>query len=165
VAHIREFTGQGYRIRLDLSEQVVGIDTPEEENGFAEFARRLGPDVEGSSLLPTLPRHCASGFVSAAALALKAKQFDDGLYAATELAAQNGAGRYPGKAFVLTTLVRNLAGTATAKDAGVLAVLCGACQLGGLKVAVPPFAAAEVREAVAAFVGDELRSKPISFYT
>ena len=36
-------------------------------------------------------------FTSAAALALKAKQFDDGLYACVELAADAGLDRFPGR--------------------------------------------------------------------
>jgi hypothetical protein len=155
--HIREYSDQGYRIQLDLSRQVLGLDIPEQE--------RWSP--QESPLFPTLPRPwpAAGGIASAAALALKAKQFDDGLYAATELAAQNGAGRYPGKVSLLTALVRSLAEAASANTADVLGVLCGACELGGLNVAVPQSATAGVKETVAAFLQDELRSKPIGFYT
>ena len=96
---------------------------------------------------------------------MKAKQFDDGLYAATELAAQNGAGRYPGKVFLLRTLARNLAEETPANATELLAVLCGACELGGLKVAVPRSLEAEVKETVANFLRNELRSRPIGFYT
>jgi hypothetical protein len=152
--HLKEFTNQGYRIQLDLSRQVLGLDIPEEKWS-----------AEESPLRPTLPRRWPAGFVSAAALAMKAKQFDDGLYAATELAAQNGAGRYPGKMFLLKTLARSL-GEATSADATeALAVLFGACGLGGLNTAVPQSTEAAVEETVAAFLRDELRSKPIGFYT
>jgi hypothetical protein len=152
MTHIREFTDQNHRIQLDLSQQVLGLDIPE---WLAEEDR----------LLPTLPKRRFAGFVSAAALAMKAKQFDDGLYAATELAAQNGAGRYPGKVLLLRTLASNLAEETPANAAELLAVLCGACELGGLKVAVPRSLEAEVKETVADFLRNELRSKPIGFYT
>jgi hypothetical protein len=150
--HIREFTDQNYRIQLDLSQQVLGLDIPEWS-------------AQESSLLPTLPRRWSAAFVSAAALAMKAKQFDDGLYAATELAAQNGASHYPGKVFLLRTLARNLTEEPPANGTELLAVLCGACELGGLKVAVPESLEAAVKETVADFLQNELRSKPIGFYT
>jgi hypothetical protein len=153
--HIREFTDDGYDIQLDVSQQVLGLDIPEE----ARWSNEERP------LLPTLPRRFPSGFVSAAALALKAKQFDDGLYAAAELAAQNGAGCFPGKVLWLTTLARNLAEAASPHTTEVLAILCGACELAGRSIAVPQSAAAAVQETVAAFLMDELRSKPIGFYT
>ena len=48
----------------------------------------------------------SGAFVSASVLAQKAKQFDDGLYAAVDLAAQSGAGKFPGKAEMLGRLAR-----------------------------------------------------------
>ena len=56
---------------------------------------------------PTLA--ATGGFVSASVLAQKAKQFDDGLYAAVEEAAQNGAGRFAGESgCLLARLARAL---------------------------------------------------------
>jgi hypothetical protein len=54
--HLREVTDQGYRIQLDLSHQVLGLDLPEEESWSAQE----------DMLFPTLPRHGPTGFVSAA---------------------------------------------------------------------------------------------------
>jgi hypothetical protein len=103
--------------------------------------------------------------VSAATLLLKAKQFDDGLYAAVELAAQRGAGRFAGKA----TLLRSLAATLTTglPDTGVDAATAihAACQLGGVPVAVPEPIVEAVRTAKSAFLGDKPLSQPLSFYT
>jgi hypothetical protein len=150
--HIREFAEENYRVQLDLSQQVLGLEIP-------EWPARQ------DSLHPTLRGLGSAAFVSAAALAMKAKQFDDGLYAATELAAQNGAGHYPGKVFLLRTLARNLAEEPPANATELLAALCGACELGGLKVSVPESLEAVVKEMVADFLRSELRSKPIGFYT
>jgi len=147
-------TAGSYRIELDLSQQVLGLDIPKEMPWSAGEER----------LSPTIERMGSGGFVSAAALALKAKQFDDGLYATVELAAQNGAGRYPGKVGMLTTLARWLADTSVS-DGNALGVVFGACELGGLKTEVPAHAVTTVREVVESFLRDELRSKPISFYT
>src|SRR6516162_3297341 len=140
---------RGWRVRLDLSEQVLSLDVPE-----WDWARR------DDRLSPTMPYGDNDQLVSAAALLMKAKQFDDGLYAAVELAAQAGAGRFPGKASLLAALAAALP---DAPDAA--ARVFGACHLGGVP-ARPP---ADLQEAVAAvvndFLGDDLRSKPLGFYT
>ena len=86
------FDVQGFHVRVDLSGQVIGVDVPD-DRGFA-----------GETAVPAKKRRCfprfaaTGGFVSASVLAQKAKQFDDGLYAAVEDAAQNGAGSFAGKA-------------------------------------------------------------------
>src|SRR5262249_28107723 len=119
---------------------------PRESKGFEEIP-----------LSPTLPISPA-GFVSAGALLLKAKQFDDGLYAAAEMAAQQGAGGFAGKTAVLPAV-------AAVADPSTAPLLYAACALGGLNAAPP----GDLQEAVAAvrtrFLDDELRSKPLGFYT
>jgi hypothetical protein len=52
------------------------------------------------------------GLVSGSMLAQKAKQFDDGLYAAVELAAQQGAGPFAGKAAMLRAVAGRVASDA-----------------------------------------------------
>ena len=76
-------------------------------------------------------------------LAVKAKLFDDGLYAAAELVSQ------PSKAALLSALAR-LSPTVTA-----------AARLGGIAVDETP----EARDLAAAFLDDERASKPLGFYT
>src|SRR5438477_255912 len=70
---VREVRAGGWCVRLDLSPQVLRLEIP-------EFIIGRGPWEDGEPLLPTPP--LADGPVSAATLLLKAKQFDDGLYAA-----------------------------------------------------------------------------------
>jgi hypothetical protein len=93
-------------------------------------------------LQPTAPVSWHSPFVSASLLIQKAKQFDDGLHAAVEIAAQRGAGRFAGKRALLA-----------------------AARLGGFD---PP-TAARLEPAIAAatdgFLADETISKPLGFYT
>ena len=101
----REFDVQGFHVRVDLAPQVIGVDVPEDRG----YSRSDHAGREEAALSPTLA--ATGGFVSASVLAQKAKQFDDGLYAAVELAAQNGAGKYAGKA--------GLAGEPGARDGGV----------------------------------------------
>ena len=93
------------------------------------------------------------------------KQFDDGLYAAVDLAAQRGAGRYPGKTDLLTRLARALAPGAAARSGNADTVILAACRLGGVPAAVPKGMEGAVESALGTFRGDALRSKPIAFYT
>src|SRR3712207_4605764 len=100
----REVHADGWCVRLDLARQVLRLEVPEP---VADWHRgRKKP--AGTPLLPVLP-HAKGGPVSAATLLLKAKQLDDGLYAAVELAAQRGSGRFTGKATLLRSVAATLA--------------------------------------------------------
>ena len=157
-APVREFDVEGFHVRVDLSGQVIGINVPE-DRGFARDhnARQEAP------VLPTVP---ATGrFVSASVLAQKAKQFDDGLYAAVEEAAQDGAGSFAGKAAMLRQVARAVVGAGTEGLGDSSTVLFAACKLGDVQVDAPREISATVQSAVNEFLADELRSKPIGFYT
>ena len=154
----REFDAQGFHVRADLSGQVIGVDVPVDRG----FARDRNSREEGP-VSPTLSS--SAGFVSASVLAQKAKQFDDGLYAAVELAAQNGAGSFAGKTSMLRTLARAFSRGPVDRVGNADLVLLAACKLGGMPVDIPPPFEPAVRSAVSEFLGDELRSKPIGFYT
>jgi hypothetical protein len=158
VSVIREVQQQGYRVRLDLSRQVLRISAPE----AVRYEGRPGTVEE--TLHPSLQGLLGDGFVPTALLVQKAKQFDDGLYAAVDLAAQKGTSNYSGKAVLLRELTQQLAARGTASES-TLTLLLGAARLGGVVVDVPPSLLAKVNSRVAEFVSDELRSKPIAFYT
>ena len=98
-------------------------------------------------------------FVSAALLAQKAKQFDDGLYAAVELAVQSGAGRFPAKRALIQ------AALASIEDAGAAEILYSAARLGGADIEPPDALAAAVESRTESFLADPLGSKPLGFYT
>jgi hypothetical protein len=153
-------------IGLDRTYQVLELDIEESE------PRWLHGDWGGQdvAVIPTLsdlqnepsdtPR-----IVSAAMMLQKAKQFDDGLYAAVELAAQAGAGSFPGKAAMLREVLDALArGTPRLGDLAA-ARLFAAAQLGGLEPAVPDLLERAVQDELDGFEANEERSKPISFYT
>jgi hypothetical protein len=148
---VREVQSEGYRIRLDLSDQVLSLSLPE---NTSRASNRLEKTV-ASALGP--------GFVPASALMQKAKQFDDGLYAAVELAAQAGAGSFAGKAALLQGLIREL--TEAQVAGGELATLVAASRLGGLDLHASTQLEPVVANRTAAFMGDELKSKPLGFYT
>jgi hypothetical protein len=104
----------------------------------------------------------SNDFASAAMLIQKAKQFDDGLYAAVELAMQDGLGPVTGKRVWLpnfaTQVEANLGGEP-------LAVLYAAAQLGGSQPSLPELLRKQVAAVRSEFLADEKRSKPLGFYS
>lgn len=131
-----------------------------QESGWVQIAS-LKP-------LPGEPRaykhvqNAGGSFLSAAMLIQKAKQFDDGLYAAADLAAQSGQGDMPSKAQLLREWPAKIDAAAGGKG---LTVLLAAGQLGGNGDAVPAAQKKAVADLLAAFSRDEKRSKPLGFYT
>ena len=106
-----------HRFEIDLSPQVLWIEA-KPESSLEQVPRTKLVGIK-------------NGFVSAAALFQKAKQFDDGLYAAVELAAQNGAGRFSGKAQLLKRVIEAFG----ARTAGA-ELLLAAAHLSGLDVPI-----------------------------
>jgi len=130
--------GSGFGVELDLSSQVLWLSLPPQRAGENDD-EPLAPCAEPA----------ASGFTSASALFVKARLFDEGLYAAVELAAQQGAGTFAGKASLLAALV------------GEAPQIAAAASLGGLQVAVD----SDARRVRDAFLARSLAAKPIGFYT
>jgi len=151
----REFNDQGYQVRLDLSRQVLRMSIPPEVT--------YGRNPEGP-LSPTLDAPGRGSFVSGSMMAQKAKQFDDGLYAAVELAAQDGAGRFDGKSALLQSLARALVANGDDLSGEAPAVLLAACRLGHVPATVSAKIEATVEGTLRDFLGDPFRSKPIGFY-
>jgi hypothetical protein len=139
---------------------VLRLEVPEPVADWPRGAR----NPAGIPLAPVLPLP-ENGPVSAAALLLKAKQFDDRLYATVELAVQYGAGRFTGKAALLRSLAATLTAGVPDAGAGAATVVYAACALGGVPVTVPPALGEAVRDATADFLREEGRSRPVGFYT
>lgn len=159
---MRELKVENHRVRLDLSPQVLRLQAPEDRGWSPQDG-----DSEGAAeaaIFPMLPIGETGAFMSAAVLAQKAKQFDDGLYAAVELAAQNGLGGFEGKAALLKALGQLLSESAAPPAGAGRDVLYAAALLGGVMPAAPPAFAPAVQEQIKAFEGNALRSKPIAFY-
>lgn len=116
-------------------------------------------------LYPTLDRLPSDRLTSAAALSQKAKQFDDGLYAAIDLAAQNGVGDFGGKRELLASLVAELTKEQQAKADDAIHTVFAAALLGDPSAGIPANFKTAVVSEIAAFEADALRSKPIGFYT
>ena len=140
--------GKGERIERDLTGQILELHAL--ESYWSE-----PPRLEGSlARLET-----SQEFVSAAALMQKAKQFDDGLYAAVELAALHGCGERRAKTGWLAGL-RAALGTDRAATS-----LYAAARVLDPDAEVPESLAQSVSQRIMEFQADELSSKPISFYT
>ena len=154
---IRTFNEDGCRVQVNLTRQVLQIEAIDEGSSFE------------ARVMPTLEHLLRDSFspplVSASMLALEAKQFDDGLYAAVERAVQTGLRDFGGKTALLKSLLTGLSQLSTSGDDDVATLLFAAARLGGLDVAVPAALLEPVKKKLAAFEADERRSKPIGFYT
>ncbi len=140
---VRELTGDNGRIHLDLSSQVLRLSIPSETERH-RWGKRGGDWNAGErqpegALAPTAP---LAPFVSAAMLAVHAKLFDDGLYAAAELAAQ------PRRARLLAGLSR-----------------CGPRLGSAVLLGTGMREAPEGNALLRAFFDDPLKSTPLGFYT
>jgi len=149
---------QTYRVTLDLLRQVLRLSVPEDRSFD------YPPKAMEAALLPSF---AATGldtyqFAPAAALALKAKQFDDGLYASLEMATSTGVGRFPAKRDFLLKLLRALQSDSNRTAAAILAA---AARLDGQQPQVSAEVAAQAEELQKEFLANELRSKPLGFYT
>ena len=161
-AQLRTIRQDGLEITYDLSSLVLRLDLPEEARWVQERTSPFDPAppdrVEEPPVLPTLPV-ADTGFVCAAVLSQKAKQFDDGLYAAVEEALQDGP---DGKRELLRRLRERLT-EAGARDAGTQ-VVEAAARLGAASGPTPAGIETAVRARLADFEADPKRSKPLGFY-
>lgn len=154
----------GFTVELDLTSQVLAVTAPIDRD--FDYRGGFEPGLAEARLRATLGQTNKTNFLSASVLAQKAKIFDDGLYAAVEVAAQNGAGRHAGKASLLSSLGRALVETDPLVAGNAQELLLGAASLGKVPVEpILPSVEPHVRRAVEQFLADEMRSKPISFYT
>ncbi|MFZ0945109.1 MAG: hypothetical protein WB930_03120 [Syntrophobacteraceae bacterium] len=167
-----ERKSDGYTIKVDLSGQVLTIEIPKRVSNGGGGADRLYPTPGG--LQPTnggsAPDEESVDFVSASILSAKAKQFDDGLYAAAEIAMQEGLPGVLGKKVFLSALLGAL------KDLGdpsiprqekewSRAFLDAASSLGGQNLSEDAKVKELSQKIEKDFLQDALRSKPIGFYT
>jgi hypothetical protein len=160
---MREIKAEGFRVQLDLSTQVLRLEIPEDRS-----FERPGDQSRGEQeapIAPTVSEIRSQGFVSASMLAQKAKQFDDGLYAAVELAAEQGSGRFKGKSFLLRNVAGALEALKQTPAGNPQEVIFAACKVAGMKINIPHQLQKAVQDTTEEFLKDSLRSKPIGFYT
>jgi hypothetical protein len=152
----REKRIEGYRVEINPSGQVLGLSLPEETT--------WSEDELGEPELSPTPA-TEAGFISGAMLAHKAKEFDDGLYAAAEVGLQSGWKHLIDKRGLLYRLMRVLKNAEAGPGRTAAQVLFGAARLGGLDMDPPGRIENAVTQAVSDFMSDPRLSKPIGIYT
>jgi len=162
---VRVVHDQGLEIHLDLSTQVLGLDI-KEDVGFGDEESRVESPVY--STIASIPRKSAD-FTSASILFAKAKQFDDGLYAAVEYLCQDGTDNFTGKRRMLRLLAHALKDLEREADRKPLLYCRGyiraAAALGGQTIKTTKEEKNQAAKITSAFLSNQLISKPISFYT
>jgi hypothetical protein len=149
-----------YEISLDIASQVLKLIVPEDRDYPHSGAEGPVEAAIASSFDALNPGR--SRFLSAAALAFKAKQLDDGIYAAVELAATRGKGKFSGKATFIRTLLEK---TLMSGETSGAEILAAAAALGGGSPDIPAGIAGAADEQRSAFLKDPACSKPLGFYT
>ena len=152
-----------YIIKKDLSDQVIRLDIPRIKSRYNR----------GTSLFPAL-KDIITGdeyfkknpFLSASVIFAKAKQFDDGLYAAIELALQDGSEKLTGKKLFLARILKALKDLPSVQNIiYARAFIFAALELAGQK---PP-GSDETKKLAGTlkenFLQKGFLSKPVSFYT
>jgi hypothetical protein len=158
ISFIREVEELGYKATFDTSHQFLNIDVEGVEDALQLPLFKNAASVQDV--------HAGEKpFVSASMLAAKSKQFDDGLCAAVELAAESGCGRMVGKNWLLKQLAEHLQTEVpdTSESPSIENVILGAASLGenGLKLASKN---GSTRVFVDSFMHQEL-SKPLGFWS
>ncbi len=133
-------------MQVDRSQQILQIDVPR-DTSFESEEVRLFPGLKG--LLGP------DSMVPAAALAAKAKSFDDGLMAAVERAADQGAGTLTGKNELLAAWLKSCPSPH----------LSAALSLRGVATSTSPEVERDAARLIAQFLSDRARSHPTSFYS
>jgi hypothetical protein len=157
---LRERTIDGVRLQIDAGPQVIWIDLPDE--GAEDSAHAVPAATPAGLSWVWRGGERVAAMTSAALLAHKAKQFDDGFYAAIELAAWQGGSAFAGKLALLRALAEALA--REPPDEATTAIEAAA-RLGGVAVKLPEAMEEAVSRAILEFDADPGRSKPIAFYT
>ena len=158
---VSERKSDDYTIKVDLSGQILTLEIPESQGG--------GVSRFGGGETRLYPTPDISSFVSASILSAKAKQFDDGLCAAVEIAMQEGLPGLMGKKMLLSALLGAL------KDLGdpsipqqekewSMAFIAAASSLGGQDLSDDAKIIELSQKIKEDFLQDPLSSKPIGFY-
>ncbi|HSE24912.1 MAG TPA: hypothetical protein VLB68_24845 [Pyrinomonadaceae bacterium] len=155
----------GYSVELDLTTQVLAIKAPMDKEWDFDYSRDGSSGFTDATLTPTLASTDITAPLSASVLVQKAKLFDDGLYAAVEVVAQEGTGQHAGKARLIASLGRAIADADPSFSQSAQKLLLGAASLGDVHINVPANVQPIVTRGVEEFLADQLRSKPIGFYT
>lgn len=147
----------GQQIRIDIEEEEVAMS-----GGWGEPKSAPSPPQR---LFPALNYlfEKTRGFVSASMLAMKAKSFDDGLYAAVDLMAHEGVSTFAGKRHLVAEVLRRMVAQNAGDPSSGATVLAAACLRGGSQIDLPPQLKARADQMLTNFDSSFL-SKPLGFY-
>lgn len=166
---IKEVSKDGYIVKLDLSSQVLSLELPEDKFGGIMKGKVKEKAAEIYPSLKSIPESYMN-FISAALIAQKTKNFDDGLVGAVEYLCQNGADKLPGKREVLNDLLAILQSMSVEKaevqaNRKCQALIYAALILGGDSVKVDKKIRNIANDSIKVFLKKKLKSKPIGLYT
>ncbi len=154
---------EDYTIKKDISRQVIRLDIPEVMSEY-EQVLPLYPTLKDIITPQSFSRHFP--FISASIISAKAKQFDDGLYAAVEVALQKGTEKITGKKLFLARILKTLKEMPPAQNIiYARAFIFTALELGGQSPAGDKETEALAKTLRENFLGKAINSKPLSFYT
>jgi hypothetical protein len=157
----------GLEIKLNLSTQVLSLDIPEEK-GWGETEGAVEADLYPNLRSMNLPE---TAFASTSIFMAKAKQFDDGLYAAVEYLCQFGTDTWIGKPEILQRTAAAL--DQMIQDRGIdpsellycQGLLSAAASLGGQDWDLVRDIRKQAEIIKSDFLSEPLESKPLGFYT
>lgn len=142
------------KVYLNLEHQKLEIDIPKESAWNEVIQPTLERFRQGQRMIP------------GALLLQKAKVFDDGLYAAVEVAAQRGCGNFASRTNLWAQLAQESARSGGTDEplttTGTL--LAVAAALGQTPIELSPQRRKQVEASMEAFLADPIQSKPLGFY-
>ena len=147
----RSFNTGDIRVTLHLAPQILACDVAE-----AEGEPPIAPTLDPAALVR---------FVPAGVLLHKAKQLDDGLLAALQPLVQRGAGKLPGRRWLLAVWAANAAKAQPPASGDAIDVLLGACRLGRIEAPASRRLDRRVTRCLETFLEEPQRSMPLGFYT
>jgi len=152
-----------YTIKKDISHQVIRLDIPEIMMEYRPVLP-LYPTLKDIITPHSFSRHFP--FISASIISTKAKHFDDGLYAAVEMALQKGTEKIPGKKLFLSRILKSLKEMPSAQNIIYCrAFIFAALELGGQHPSGDKETEGLAKTLKENFLGKTINSKPLSFYT
>ncbi|MCC7528960.1 MAG: hypothetical protein IT342_10585 [Candidatus Melainabacteria bacterium] len=148
--------------------QVINIEVVDEEVdydsdwGMPTTQTKKPPEKRIFSTLESIVQK-TNGFISASMLAMKAKSFDDGLYASVDIMAHEGVSTFAGKRHLVAEVVKRALARNAADTSAGLQILAAAAQKGGSQINLPPALQNHVEGMIASF-DSSFMSKPLGFY-
>ncbi|OJT25155.1 hypothetical protein BO221_12335 [Archangium sp. Cb G35] len=159
----------GVDVEVDLSSQVLALEAIEQESFWLQRARLSQQRNSNEPYLYPWLTGMHWGWAPAMAFALKAKAFDDGLYAAVDLLMQHGTPLLPGKRGIVEHVHQELLSHWSPEAAdplrSALVLVRAALSMTGTLEEPDKKLRLLVVKSLREFESDAGKSKPLGFYT